>query len=115
MWWRILACCWNSRILETPVVGFLPLVKQHHVILLSPRWPGLPSYALDFTHRDSSLLTKLKLLLGMTVPAKIRLRRGGLEEEEEREWVMSEWSEMNLYTRNCQHFSHRALRRPHAG
>lgn len=113
-------CCvaaqqWKVHILQTPIVSFFPNLKLHHVAILTR---DQKVYALDFTHRDASLCTKMKLLLGATVPAKIRLRRLREENpdqtmwenasEDEEELVSEDWSEMNLYFRNCRHFS-RAL------
>lgn len=120
LWWIL--SCWRVDILRTPVVRFFPNLKLHHVAILSR---DQEVYAMDFTHRDASLCTKVKLLLGATVPAKIRLRKllPGKEadedawtnaSEEEEELVSEEWSEMNLYTRNCQHFTLAALRCTHA-
>lgn len=124
LWWILsCCCCWKVDILRTPVVSFFPDLKMHHVAILSR---DQEVYAMDFTHRDASLCTKVKLLLGATVPAKIRLRKLSPREttipdqsvwenasEEEEEVVSDEWTEMNLYTRNCQHFT-AALRCTHA-
>jgi hypothetical protein len=117
-WWSsmlISTLAWKVvDILQTPVVSFLPDLKVHHVAIVQRK---NEVYALDFTHRDTGFGTKVKLLLGATVPARVRVRKlppsslsmvnqsvweNAMHEEEE--LVVEEWAEMNLYFRNCQHF-----------
>ena len=60
----------QKKILHSPIVNFLPQLKLHHIIVLSK--PNIKNiYTVDFSPLYSS---PLKLLLGKTVSAEIRVR-----------------------------------------
>ena len=93
------------QILYTPIFRFFPI--KHHVVLLD-------KYAIDFTPVDQPKI-KWKLLLGKNVKGEVRIRNQYLNEslssvDPKIKSIVKKlfiWGEkdMNLYTRNCQHFS----------
>jgi hypothetical protein len=84
-----------------------------------------PIYAVDFTPvKQGSFSTQVLLLLGRNVPAQIRIRDIDnldiLNDSDETALekilspsttahYLSTWPTMNMYTRNCQHFSRRFI------
>ena len=117
----------HIRILRTPVIHWLPTIKPHHIVLYArgelgkQREEHNPTYAVDFTPvKQGSLSTQVLLLLGCNVPAQIRIRAvDNLDimndsDETALEKILSPstpaeylstWPTMNMYMRNCQHFS----------
>lgn len=127
----------HIRIIRTPVIHWLPTIKAHHIVLYADETHGTeaelgkqreehnPTYAVDFTPvKQGSLSTHVLLLLGRNVPAQIRIRAvdnldimndsddTALEKilyPSTTAEYLSTWSTMNMYTRNCQHFSRRFI------
>ena len=124
----------HIRILRTPVIHWLPTIKAHHIVLYADETHGTevelgkqrpPTYAVDFTPvEQGSLSAKVLLLFGHNVPAQIRIRpvdnldimndsdETALEKilsPSTTAHYLSTWPTMNLYTRNCQHFSRRFI------
>ena len=128
---------YQYRILHTSIFHFTNIIKQHHIVIIEPRHtkPGL--YAVDFTPvKQNSFKTLIYLMIGMNVPAEIRVRYiiDKIDVNEKDEIIQEKWSSrslnvepinvfypvdeliqrykkwekpyMNLYTRNCQHFSY---------
>lgn len=128
---------YQYRILHTPIFHFTNVIKQHHIVIIEPRHtkPGL--YAVDFTPvKQNNLKTLFALLVGMSVPAEIRVRyiADKVNIDAKDDLILQKWSShslkvepinvfypvdeviqrykkwqkpyMNLYIRNCQHFSH---------
>ena len=62
----------HARILKSSIVNFAP-VKLHHVVIVTTPSSGL--YAVDFSHEENSMKTKLLLLLGKSVPGEVRVRK----------------------------------------
>lgn len=117
----ISAITFQTRILYSAALNFLPQLKVHHIVLLS-KMDENKVFAIDFTPiNQTSFVTLSKLLLGYNVPAEIRivqLKDSHFLDNDEilfQKWVenkdmvfikIDDWSnEMNLYTHNCQHFS----------
>lgn len=77
------------EIMKTSVVGCLPALKMHHVVIVKDRAAKRQKkkvYAIDFGHKSRHWTTKLKLLVGQTVPGEVRVRR--LQEEvDEDDWM----------------------------
>jgi hypothetical protein len=76
------------EIMKTSVVGCLPALKMHHIVIVEDRAAKRQkknAYAIDFGHKSRHWTTKLKLLLGQTVPGEVRVRR--LREEHEEDWM----------------------------
>jgi hypothetical protein len=112
----------HVRIVHTPVVHWFPYLKAHTIVLYESRSRG-PIFAVDFTPvKQRSLQTQICLLLGQRVPACVRYRTIppvdllNATDQELIDTVVSSpssissssyvyWNSMNLYTRNCQHFS----------
>ena len=129
----------HIRIIRTPVIHWLPTIKAHHIVLYADETHGTeaeheqgkqreehnPTYAVDFTPvKQGSLSTHVLLLLGRNVPAQIRIRAvDNLDimndsDETALEKILypstpaeylSTWPTMNMYARNCQHFSRRFI------
>lgn len=139
-----IACKLQIRIMNTPILGFFPQLKLHHIVLLKK---DKNLYSIDFTPINQGYAkTQLQLLLGKNVEGEIRLRdlnnidinddkqieikwnNTSFEESESREltnnvyksikdvqlkgllykllyWEAKNNQTMNLYIRNCQHFS----------
>jgi hypothetical protein len=82
------------RIIQSSALHFLPIIKLHHIVLLSDN-PKKYVYTLDFTpinqtHTD----TLLKLLFAQNVTAEVRLRY--IETNiENKEFIIQKWSDMN--------------------
>lgn len=123
----------RHRVLHSAILRQLPHLKLHHIVVIQePNKNAL--YTLDFTPiNQSSMDTLLKLAIGQNVPAEVRLRyiedadfmndtaviqslpaatlfdNLAIENEEVRTLVNRAmlWTPfMNLYTKNCQHFSY---------
>jgi hypothetical protein len=71
------------RVLHSAILGFLPDLKLHHLVVLSPisnnknrnNKKSVDTYVIDFSPLDAgSPSTLLKLALSMNVPAETRLR-----------------------------------------
>lgn len=68
------------RVLHSGILGFLPELKLHHLVVLSPisnnkNKRPVDTYVIDFSPLDAgSPSTLLKLALAMNVPAETRLR-----------------------------------------
>lgn len=78
------------EIMKTSVVGCLPTLKMHHVVIVEDltvraKRQKKNAYAIDFGHKSRHWTTKLMLLLGQTVPGEVRVRR--LQEEHEDDWM----------------------------
>jgi hypothetical protein len=124
---NVVLCEIQMQIIYTPIIHFLPYIKQHHIVLLSKK----DTYAVDFTPVEERFKI-WKLISGKNIKGEVRLRRIDQEtifkkytEEESRALTLAtyhsikdtemktvikklfDWNEnsMNLYTRNCQHFS----------
>jgi len=107
------------QILHTSVSRFLPGMKLHRIILRNVGEHMME--AVDFSPIDQEKVSiQLSLLLGKNVPAEIRVKQlpnyyGHLNDTAlltawsnatyKPIYLGHEWSTMNLYTRNCQHFS----------
>jgi len=121
------------QILSTSISRYLPGVKLHRIILRNVGENMVE--AVDFSPIDQQKVsTQLSLLLGKNVPAEIRVKQlpfytGQLfignsdtcgnhriindtillaawsKAPYKPIYLGNEWSTMNLYTRNCQHFS----------
>lgn len=82
------------RIIQSSALHFLPIIKLHHIVLLSDN-PKKYVYTLDFTpinqtHTD----TLLKLLFAQNVTAEVRLRY--IETNiENNKFIIEKWSDMN--------------------
>jgi hypothetical protein len=118
------AMTFQTRILYSAALNFLPKLKLHHIVLLS-NTDNSKIYAFDFTPiNQTSFSTLSKLFFGYNVPAEIRvvyLEDSHFFDNDEilfQKWVknkdivsnknikIDEWNnDMNLYTHNCQHFS----------
>ena len=60
------------RIMNTPILGFFPQLKLHHIVLLKK---NKNLYSIDFTPLNQGYAkTQLQLLLGKNVEGEIRLR-----------------------------------------
>jgi len=80
----VVAGC-THKIMKTSVVGCLPALKMHHVVIFEEE---NKKYAIDFGHKGRHWTTKLKLLLGQSVPGEVRVRcLQDDDEEEEDEWM----------------------------
>jgi hypothetical protein len=106
------------HIQKTAIFHFLPQLKLHHIVLVNQDKDVL---AIDFTPINQTYpATHIKLALGKNVPAEIRVRK--IKEWNMEEWTKAqsidinavsvlanmdkkEWTKMNLYRHNCQHFS----------
>jgi hypothetical protein len=63
----------NLDIIHTPIIDKLPIIKQHHIVILSH---DDEFYTLDFSPISKSIIKRtLQLLLGKNIPAEIRLRK----------------------------------------
>jgi len=66
------------RIMKTPIFRFFPIAIKHHALIISKTQNTEGVYLLDYTpitkKNESQLKTHIKLLMGWTVPAEIRLR-----------------------------------------
>jgi len=125
----------DMKILKTTVFPFLPIIKQHHVVVLKELHVNATFYAVDFTPAQYTPTAAWKQLLGQSVPAEVRMVP--LEDISwenthalTREWIsqrdihairgdsiyykqpllldiLSDWKNdsINLYNHNCQHFS----------
>ena len=66
------------RVLHSAILGFLPDLKLHHLVVLSPisnNKKSVDTYVIDFSPLDAgSPSTLFKLALSMNVPAETRLR-----------------------------------------
>ena len=116
----MLFCCAVSkyRIQTTSIFHFLPQLKLHHIVLINDDKDML---AIDFTPiNQTNPVTQIKLAFGKNVPAEIRVRK--MKEWNLQEWSkaplidiktvsilenidIEDWTKMNLYKHNCQHFS----------
>jgi len=67
----------KHKILHSAILGFMPNVKLHHIVVMQP--PSLinknDAFAIDFTPlNQGSLITLLKLFFAINVPGETRLR-----------------------------------------
>ena len=90
MWFSLYVCISSLfsnglgyRVLHSGILGFLPELKLHHLVVLSPisnnknrnNKKSADTYVIDFSPLDAgSPSTLLKLALAMNVPAETRLR-----------------------------------------
>jgi hypothetical protein len=125
----------RHRIMNTAILNGLPQLKLHHIILIDG---AKDLYAVDFTPiNQSSPRTLMRLFLGENVPAEVRVKRlTNINIDMDDDTILQEWvsqstcttmqdkktqdivaelrlwesniTTMNLYTRNCQHFSYYA-------
>ena len=143
------------RVLHSSILHFLPILKYHHIVLISDNKCVLPNicnnnnnvYTVDFSPiNQTESYTLRNLLFAYDVPAEIRIRRipnidffsnddmiidswskmNNLTPIQSQElsdsvfynihenkdikmflsYIIRNWSHtMNLYSRNCQHFS----------
>lgn len=85
------------RILQTSILHFIPSIRLHHIVLLSDK-PEHHLYTLDFTPiNQTQRATLLKMLVGMNVPAEIRLRYiiTNIVNTDE---IVEQWDNMNKVT-----------------
>lgn len=109
----------HVRVVRTPIVHWCPFPKAHHIVLYETLDNG-PVCAVDFTPLEqSSPCTQAKLLLGRNVLAEVRTRiTEDIDIVNDSDEIAlakilsgqcistpANWTTMNLYTRNCQHFS----------
>lgn len=126
------------KVIHTSILEYFPLLKLHHIIVLSNSTNKV--YTIDFTpNNQEKIITQLKLLSSCNVAGEIRVHMikdvdFNNDEEIVNKWieyteksngniydsevntiikqVKEEWSQdMNLYTHNCQHFSHYFIKR----
>ena len=65
----------NCKIIQSSIVGFLPELKLHHVVVIQPSSMKKDVYAIDFSPIQYSLPTTLiKLLFAFDVPGETRVR-----------------------------------------
>jgi hypothetical protein len=125
----------RHRVMNTAIFGTLPQLKLHHIVLIDG---ANDLYAVDFTPiNQSSPQTLIWLFLGENVPAEVRVRHlVNTKIDDNDDTILQEWvsqstcttmqdkktqdivaelrlwesniTTMNLYTRNCQHFSYYA-------
>jgi len=62
----------QARVLKSGVVNFAPWLKLHHIVVVTNL---SDMYTIDFTYEGRDNGTKLKLVLGKSVPAEVRLRK----------------------------------------
>jgi hypothetical protein len=124
------------RIVNAPFIEYLPSAKLHHIVVVSEDEQNVPYYSVDFSPVGNTFpRTPLRLLLGQSVPAEIRicvfdkeltndeivntvfsntcvkenmLQKMKQNSPEIYEYIqrVHDWEcRMNLYTHNCQHFS----------
>jgi len=82
------------RIIQSSALHFLPIIKLHHIVLLSDD-PKSYVYTLDFTPiNQTHAPTLLKLLFAQNVTAEVRLRyiQSNIENKE---FIIQKWSDMN--------------------
>jgi hypothetical protein len=82
----VVAAACTYKIMKTSVVGCLPALKMHHVVIVEEE---KKKYAIDFGHKGRHWTTKLKLLLGQSVPGEVRVRclQEDEDEDEDEEWM----------------------------
>jgi len=65
----------NYKTMHSSIIGFLPELKLHHVVVLQPFSMKKDVYAIDFSPIQSgSPIVLLKLLFAFNVPAETRVR-----------------------------------------
>ena len=125
-WLLLIVPSLGYRIVTTSISRFFPSIRQHHIVLHQPA--ENITHAIDFTPIDQGKIgIQLRLIFGGNVPAEIRVkllehvdivndsedvllrkwtlaRRVDLRDTEYHE-LYSNWTTMQLYTHNCQHFS----------
>lgn len=83
----------HVNILKSPILNFIPMLKLHHIILLSYNNSN-NLYAIDFSpHHQSKINTLFNLLLGKDVDAEIRLRK--FSKNELNDHFIDQWNEIN--------------------
>ena len=122
----------QHRVMNTAIFSTLPQLKLHHIVLIDG---AKDLYAVDFTPvNQSSPRTLMRLFLWENVPAEVRVKRlTNINIYMDDDTILQEWvsqstcttmkdkkmqdivaelrlwesniTTMNLYTRNCQHFS----------
>jgi hypothetical protein len=82
------------RIIQSSALHFLPIIKLHHIVLLSDD-PKSYVYTLDFTPiNQTHPATLLKLLFAQNVTAEVRLRY--IESNiENNKFIIEKWSDIN--------------------
>lgn len=93
----IIKSCQNFitfRIIQSSALHFLPVIKLHHIVLLSDN-PDFYVYTLDFTPiNQTHPKTLFNLLFAKNVPGEIRLRY--IETNiENNDIIIEKWSNMN--------------------
>jgi hypothetical protein len=123
---------------NTSVHRAFPFLKLHHLVLLSNPNVERSVYIIDFSPVNQTNTSTLKnLIMGKTVPGELRIRylKNATIQDEDKILDMIDsreksvatkdkriqeilekiqtWNEteMNMYTRNCQHFSKFAIKK----
>ena len=82
------------RILHTPIIGFLPQLRQHHVVLLTTSANKHNNYVIDFSPIHSGKPeTLLRLLFAYNVAAETRIRY--ITDTQDDEMIIEKWNTMN--------------------
>ena len=95
----------NLNILYTPIFGYAPKVKLHHIVVLHEKYTPLffhnrvnltEIYTLDLSPMNQSLLrTQFRLFLGKSVPAEIRIRHIRNVVVNDELAIIEEWNRLN--------------------
>ena len=128
----------ETRVVNTSVHRAFPFLKLHHLVLLSNPNVERSVYIIDFSPVNQTNTSTLKnLIMGKTVPGELRIRylKNATIQDEDKILDMIDsreksvatkdkriqeilekiqtWNEteMNMYTRNCQHFSKFAIKK----
>lgn len=128
----------NLRIIKSPIINGILKMNLHHIIVLSNRYNNTIFYTVDFSpkHDNSFFKTALPLLLGRSIPGKLRVNvfykplsdkeiiNSVYSNKNDNEMTLYEmyrydtniskymknvinWdTNMNLYSNNCRHFSY---------
>jgi hypothetical protein len=102
---------YQYRILRTPILFFYHGLRQHHIVIVDEKT------AIDFTPVFQNRAdTLVKLFFAMNIPASVRVRDfPNMDSHIDPATldaplldIIERWNktDMNLYTHNCQHFSH---------
>lgn len=128
----------ETRVVNTSVHRAFPFLKLHHLVLLSNPNVERSVYIIDFSPVNQTNTSTLKnLIMGKTVPGELRIRylKNATIQDDDKILDMIDsrdkfvatkdkriqeilekiqtWNEteMNMYTRNCQHFSKFAIKK----
>ena len=128
----------ETRVMNTSVHWACPFLKLHHLVLFSNPSVERSVYIVDFSPVNQTDTSTLKnLVMGKNVPGELRIRylkNATIHDDEKildiidsrEKYVATKdkriqkiiekiqtWNEtdMNMYTRNCQHFSKFAIKK----